>query len=573
MRKLLFFLALISSVMSQAQAGYLDVNAGADVTGNCGQAQNLSATYKDVKETTAYVVQSTPYVPPADFTTGTTVPGLTVDDKWSDVINIGFTFCYYGNTYTQLVVGSNAEISFNTAYSGATNDWDLSNGGVPYTLPQPNDDYLAFNTIFGAGHDINPATCGNIKYELIGTAPQRALVIKYDAMCQFSCTSLKSTSMIVLYETSNNIDVFIKEKPVCSSWNDGYALIGINNADGTQSVTPPGRNTSVWNVSAANSEAWRFIPNGTSVTTFAWTDPNGTVLGTNANVTVTPFMTTIYTAAATYTNCNGDVITMSDDVEVYLPDAPLVNLGVDETLCDVPSKTLDATPSNAASFTTITYLWSTGETTPTITVTSSGTYSVTVSVDGGCMATDEIVLGFGITPVITFPDAPYQLCHAVLPATNDPVTVTAATVGQDASQFTYAWTAAGNSTILSNTAVLDVTDPGTYTVVVAGGSCSATETVTVDYYSNEFCVYPQGISPNNDQLNDRFDLEWLKDMTGIKNIKIFNRYGKVVYDKNDYANEFEGKSDNDYDLPTGTYFYVISLSDDTVKEGYLYINR
>jgi len=324
MRKLLLFLAFTSVMIGYSQTGYLDVDAGADVTGNCGQPQNLTATYNDVKVTTNYTVATTPYVLPADFTTGTVPTGLTSDDKWSTAVDIGFDFCYFGNTYSQIVIGSNAEISFNAAYAGGTNHYDLSDGGVPITLPQPSDDSdLGFNTIFGPGIDINPATCGTIKYELIGIAPTRALVVKYDDMCYFgsSCTSLRMSSMIVIYESTNIIDVYIKEKPICSSWNNGYALVGINNIDGTVAVIPPGRNTSVW---PATDEAWRFTPDGASATSFEWTDPSGTILATTPNVTVTPFMTTIYTATATYTNCNGDVVTMSDSVEASTSlDGPL----------------------------------------------------------------------------------------------------------------------------------------------------------------------------------------------------------------------------------------------------------
>lgn len=576
MRKLLLFLAFTTAALMYAQADYLTVDAGIDIAGNCGQAQTLTATYTDLKETTNYVVNSLPYVPPTDFTTGTTPIGLESDDQWSDIVDLGFSFCYYGNTYTQITIGSNAEVSFNTAYNTVSNHWDLSNGGVPITLPQPNDDAnLAFNTIYGPGHDIRPSSDpadGTIKYELIGTAPFRAMVIKYNAVKQFSCSTINSTSMIVIYETTNNIDVYIKEKPICSSWNDGYALIGINNIDGTQAITPPGRNTSAWNIDTTNSEAWRFIPDGASTTTFEWTDDNGNNLGSNPNITVSPFMTTIYTAAATYTTCNGDITTVSDDVEIFMAGAPIVDLGVDTVLCDSASMVLDATPSNAANFTTITYLWNTGETTAQITATSSGTYSVTVTVNGGCMDQDEIILGFGVTPQITFPDAPYNLCHNAT-GTNEPIVVTAETLGQDSSQFTYAWFRSGSSISIATTASLSVTEPDTYTVTVTGGSCSSTETVTVDYYTNEFCIYPEGISPNGDNYNERFDLEWLNDMKGIQNIKIFNRHGALVFDQDNYTNEFEGKSDNDYDLPTGTYFYVVKLTDDTVKEGWLYINR
>ena len=34
------------------------------------------------------------------------------DDVWSGIVNIGFTFNFYGNNYTQCVIGSNGLISF-----------------------------------------------------------------------------------------------------------------------------------------------------------------------------------------------------------------------------------------------------------------------------------------------------------------------------------------------------------------------------------------------------------------------------------------------------------------------------
>ena len=36
------------------------------------------------------------------------------DDSWSGAVNIGFNFSFYGATYTQCVIGSNGQISFNT---------------------------------------------------------------------------------------------------------------------------------------------------------------------------------------------------------------------------------------------------------------------------------------------------------------------------------------------------------------------------------------------------------------------------------------------------------------------------
>src|SRR5690606_12230226 len=58
---------------------------------------------------------------------------------------------------------------------------------------------------------------------------------------------------------------------------------------------------------------------------------------------------------------------VSDTVEVLVLPAPSVDLGADLTLCAGDATTLDATNAGA------TYQWSTGETTPIISVSSAGT--------------------------------------------------------------------------------------------------------------------------------------------------------------------------------------------------------
>lgn len=91
-------------------------------------------------------------------------------------------------------------------------------------------------------------------------------------------------------------------------------------------------------------------------------------------------------------------------------------------------------------------------------------------------------------------------------------------------------------------------------------------------------VISQGLSPNGDGKNDRFDLSFLDDRTGIASLKVYNRYGREVYKKSNYRNEFFGQSDNGNTLETGTYFYVIKFetADGTygnLKKGWIYINR
>ena len=83
------------------------------------------------------------------------------------------------------------------------------------------------------------------------------------------------------------------------------------------------------------------------------------------------------------------------------------------------------------------------------------------------------------------------------------------------------------------------------------------------------CEIQKGISPNNDGLNDNFQLEAFN----VSKLEIYNRYGTKVYNKNNYENEWYGQSNGGQELPDGTYYYVITFTDMDAKTGWIYINR
>jgi gliding motility-associated-like protein len=97
----------------------------------------------------------------------------------------------------------------------------------------------------------------------------------------------------------------------------------------------------------------------------------------------------IVTEAGNYTVTVTDTKTrkqVTASVQVNVNPIPVVNLGNDYQLSDGEVLTLDA--GNTGS----TYLWSTGETTKTIQVRTSGTYNVRVTNAQGCSASDEIIV-------------------------------------------------------------------------------------------------------------------------------------------------------------------------------------
>jgi hypothetical protein len=293
---------------SAESTGCPEIDLGADIvlpecTDPCVDMQ-LTADVFESGETTSYEVCSIDYTPPFPFNSGTGF-SIGTDDVWSPLIDLPFDFCFYGTNYSQIVVGSNGLISFELAYA---------DGYCPYAFNAncPSAD-LPRNSIFGAYHDIDPSVCGGASYAILGVAPCRVFVVNYNNVCHFSCNSLHSTSQIVLYETTNAIEVYIEDKETCLGWNSGNALIGIQNAAGSTGLVANGRQTGPW---SASNEAWRFTPTGVPNFTVNWFGQDG-YIGSGLSMTVCPSEAIqSYAADAVYTRCDGTEITVSDFVTV-----------------------------------------------------------------------------------------------------------------------------------------------------------------------------------------------------------------------------------------------------------------
>ncbi|HHH49996.1 MAG TPA: T9SS type B sorting domain-containing protein, partial [Saprospiraceae bacterium] len=87
------------------------------------------------------------------------------------------------------------------------------------------------------------------------------------------------------------------------------------------------------------------------------------------------------------------------------------------------------------------------------------------------------------------------------------------------------------------------------------------------------CIIPEAITPNGDHANDVLDIPCLEQYPN-NNIKIFNRWGKKIYEADNYQNDWAGTF-NGKELPTGTYFYIIKTKADSEEffQGYFMIVR
>jgi gliding motility-associated-like protein len=248
------------------------VNSPQFITLPCGvTCTSFSITVPHIKQTTSYINQSIPYQPYA-FTspTGTELPVLYVDDRYSALQQLGFDFCFFGANYNSFVVGSNGLITFDAANASCSNAWGLDNGiPLPYaggTICTTYPEYYPRASIMAAYSDLDPRasispSTKKIEYRIEGTAPCRKLIVSYNDIRMYSSSSCPdlNTFQIVVHEGSGIVEIFTKNKTVCPNWNGGNSIMGMQNWDRDDFIAFPGRNCTQW---TARDEGHRFLPFG-----------------------------------------------------------------------------------------------------------------------------------------------------------------------------------------------------------------------------------------------------------------------------------------------------------------------
>ncbi|MBM6498282.1 gliding motility-associated C-terminal domain-containing protein, partial [Flavobacterium macrobrachii] len=105
--------------------------------------------------------------------------------------------------------------------------------------------------------------------------------------------------------------------------------------------------------------------------------------------------------------------------------------------------------------------------------------------------------------------------------------------------------------------------------------------VTVDLTICDDIVIPDGFSPNNDTINDTFEIVNLPIIYPNYKLEIYNRYGNILYTGNkntpfwDGTTTEKGMNVGGNIVPTGVYFYILYFNDGVKKpvQGRLYLSR
>lgn len=101
--------------------------------------------------------------------------------------------------------------------------------------------------------------------------------------------------------------------------------------------------------------------------------------------------------------------------------------------------------------------------------------------------------------------------------------------------------------------------------------CAASDDVTITVTPGEVLHFYSAFTPNSDGDNDFFYIGNLEKYPD-NNLKIYNRYGKLIYSATNYDNTWNGTYLGNI-LPTGTYFYILNDGKDKLYNGSVTILR
>jgi gliding motility-associated-like protein len=270
---------------------------------------------------------------------------------------------------------------------------------------------------------------------------------------------------------------------------------------------------------------------------------------TSSAITVSPTTTTSYNCIVT--DANGCTTVQTVTVNVDPPITAAVN-GLN-TICVGASTIITVTAGGGTS--PFSYSWiPSGGTASSVSVspTTSTTYSVIITDAQGCTFTSTgVTINVSPTPVAAFSATPSSTTP------NTPVNFTDLSTINVGSISCWSWTFGDGSpvSVLQNP-THTYAMPGTYNVclIICGQACPDTICYNYEVQPTEV-IAPNVITPNGDGKNDTLvfrNLEYFPNSV----LRIYNRWGSLVYDSPNYQNDWTGGKVSD-----GTYYYVLYITE------------
>jgi gliding motility-associated-like protein len=474
--------------------------------------------------------------------------------------------------------GNSAAITLTGASSYTLTDPAVVTTGTAIVTPSVQTTYTVIGEASGCTSETQTLTID------VNTLP--ALAISSPTTCSGSPVTINASGAdTYTWSTGDNTSTIT----VSPASNTTYSVSGTNTLTGcTSTVTTTDINVTPLPVASANANPNTVCTSGNIVlnagsnvagSTYTWTTGNGIDAGNQNQGTVTIPATTLTTGTYTYslmvTSPEG-CISPAASTTVSVIDLPNANFDLsDLSICQNSNGSLSINNPQTG----VTYDWNIGGTfvnnanpanVPGSITSVTGTYTVSVVASiSSCTNSATNTLTVNALPTVALVNYSATACEnssAGLEVLNPDGT------------YNYSWTY-GSQTVGSGNNIsvdpLTTSTTGMYTVTATDGNgCSNRTAGLIDIKPCETFV-PEIFTPNGDGKNDGFEIrniEYYPD----NHLKIFNRWGNLVYQKDGYLNEFIGYSNTGdaagkEKLPSGTYYVVLDWGDkkSEVYTGYL----
>jgi gliding motility-associated-like protein len=223
-----------------------------------------------------------------------------------------------------------------------------------------------------------------------------------------------------------------------------------------------------------------------------------------------------------------------DSIEIRVKPLPVVNLGLDTTVCEGTSLQLQAYNPNS------TYIWQDNSSSDKYTVDTEGTYRVEVNMNS-CFSRDTINVEYKPKPRFTLGEN--QIICSGQPIILRPMVDPA---------WQLLWQDGTNNTFYT------VNQPGIYSLE-ASNECGVTreEVLLTEGLCNVYI--PNAFTPNADNRNELFKISGTALMNFF-HLQIYNRYGKLVFETTDKNKAWDGIYKNKA-AEAGAYIYMLKYKD------------
>jgi gliding motility-associated-like protein len=275
------------------------------------------------------------------------------------------------------------------------------------------------------------------------------------------------------------------------------------------------------------------IKNSTSAFQYNWKGPNGFVHNDSV-VTLNNVSTNQQGYYSLQSITDGGCINIDSSIINIKANQLTLMLPDSLVLCNNVSASLN---TNNAFITK--WLWSNGDTTQQINVTTAGLYWVKVW-DNVCMNSDTTVVKTNRTPVVKL-GGNKTICFSE----------TLKLIATDIVATSYLW---NNG---STDSVLNITNSGTYSVIVSNecGSANGSVDITVEPCANQIFV-PTAFTPNGDFKNEVLKAKAFFPITDFV-FRIYNRLGQMIFLSTDINKGWNGEINNKK-APNAVYIWELS---------------